>query len=161
MASRGMGFSRGRGHHRCKPPGPKSRSWGGASLAEAMESAGTRLVLLPGLRAPICLLLWAPSKVHPLLIHPLGLHPLNEAEEILVGHGGASGQHVRRRAALVIDPGGLGRQTRGLVVSEGPVVSGLGDNTWAGAADLGGASSGGLVRPPRHLPVRLAPQVMP
>lgn len=48
--------------------------------------------------------------VHPLLIHPLGLDPLDEAEEVLVGHGGAAGWHPRgRRAALVIDSGGLGR----------------------------------------------------
>lgn len=71
--------------------------------------AGARLALLRGLRWPAHLLLWAPGEVHPLLVHPLGLHPLDEAEEVLVRHGGASGQHVRGRAALVVNPGGLGR----------------------------------------------------
>ena len=57
--------------------------------------AGTGLALLPGLRGPAHLLLWAPGKVHPLFVHPLGLDPLDEAEEVLVGHGGAAGRHVR------------------------------------------------------------------
>lgn len=74
--------------------------------------AGTGLALLPGLRGPAHLLLRAPGKVHPLFVHPLGLDPLDEAEEVLIGHGGATGRHVRGRAALVVDSGGLGRYTR-------------------------------------------------
>lgn len=77
--------------------------------AEAL--AGTWWTGLPRFMQPTGLLLRAPSKVHTLLIHPLGLHSLDKAEEILVRHGGASGQHVRRWAALVINPGGLGRHT--------------------------------------------------
>lgn len=73
--------------------------------AEAL--AGTWWTGLPRFMQPTGLLLRAPSKVHTLLIHPLGLHSLDKAEEILVRHGGASGQHVRRWAALVINPGGL------------------------------------------------------
>lgn len=73
--------------------------------------AGTRWTLLLGIRQSTGLLLWTPSKVHSLLIHPLSLHPLDKAEEILIGHGGATGQHIRGWAALVINPGGLGRHT--------------------------------------------------
>lgn len=81
-----------------------------AGLAVAGALAGPRLALLPGLRRPTGLLLWAPSEVHALLVHPLGLHPLDEAEEVLVWHGGASGQHVGWRAALVVNSGGLDTQ---------------------------------------------------
>jgi hypothetical protein len=73
--------------------------------------AGTRWTLLLGIRQPTGLLLWTPSKVHTLLIHPLSLHPLDKAEEILIRHGRATGQHIRGWAALVINPGGLGRHT--------------------------------------------------
>lgn len=69
--------------------------------------AGTRWTLLLGIRQPTGLLLWTPSKVHTLLIHPLSLHPLDKAEEILIRHGRATGQHIRGWAALVINPGGL------------------------------------------------------
>lgn len=86
----------------------QERGWGGPGCGcEALAGAG--LALLPGLGGSAHLLLRAPSEVHPLLVHPLGLDPLDEAEEVLVGHGGATGQHVRWRAALVVDPGGLGR----------------------------------------------------
>lgn len=78
--------------------------WRGEALA------GTRWALQPGLVQPHTgLLLWAPSKVHTLFIHPLSLHSLDKAEEILIRHGGASGQHIGGWAALVINPGGLGR----------------------------------------------------
>lgn len=73
--------------------------------------AGTWWTLLPGVRQSTGLLLWAPSKVHTLLVHPLSLHPLDKAEEIFIRHGGASGQHIRGWAALVINPGGLDRHT--------------------------------------------------
>lgn len=69
--------------------------------------AGTWRTLLPGIRQPTGLLVWTPSQVHTLLIHPLSLHPLDKAEEILIRHGGASGQHIRGWTALVINPGGL------------------------------------------------------
>lgn len=75
--------------------------WRGEALA------GTWWTLLPGLVQPTGFLLRAPSKVHALLIHPLSLHSLDKAEEILIRHGGASGQHIRGWAALVINPGGL------------------------------------------------------
>lgn len=93
----------------CEPPHPSVQElgWGGpGSGREAL--AGTRLALLPGLRRSARLRLWAACEIHPLLIHPLGLDPLDKAEEVLVRHGGATGQHVRGRAALVIYPGGLG-----------------------------------------------------
>lgn len=70
--------------------------------------AGAWLTLFSGLR-PAHLLLRAPGEVNPLLVHPLSLHPLDEAEEVLVWHGGATGQNSRWAAALVINPGGLGR----------------------------------------------------
>lgn len=73
--------------------------------------AGTWRTLLPGIRQPTGLLVWTPSQVHTLLIHPLSLHSLDKAEEILIRHGGASGQHIRGWTALVINPGGLGRHT--------------------------------------------------
>lgn len=95
----------------CFPHPWASRSGSGAGLAgcgcEALAGAG--LALLPGLGWPAHLLFRAPGEVHPLLVHPLGLHPLDEAEEVLVRHSGATWQPVRRRAALVIDPAGLGR----------------------------------------------------
>lgn len=69
--------------------------------------AGAWLALFSGL-GPAHLLLRAPSEVNPLLVHPLSLYPLDEAEEILVWHGGATGQNSRWAAALVINPGGLG-----------------------------------------------------
>ena len=85
----------------------QERGWGGPGCGcEALAGAG--LALLPGLGGSAHLLR-APGEVHPLLVHPLGLDPLDEAEEVFVGHGGAAGQHVRRRAALVVDPGGLRR----------------------------------------------------
>lgn len=81
----------------------------GGCRGEAL--AGPWRTLLPGVRQPAGLSLWTPSKVHTLLVHPLSLHPLDKAEEVLVRHGRASGQHVRGRAALVINPGGLGTHT--------------------------------------------------
>ena len=78
---------------------------GPGGRCEALAGAG--LALWPLLGRPARLLLGAPGEVHPLLIHPLRLHPLDEAEEVLVRHGGAAGQPVGWRAALVIDPGGL------------------------------------------------------
>lgn len=108
MALGRFGLSRGYGH--CgqlspQSPGQGMPGWRGETLA------GTWWTLLPGLVQPTGLLLWAPSKVHTLLIHPLSLHSLDEAEEILIRHGGASGQHIRGWAALVINPGGLGRHS--------------------------------------------------
>lgn len=92
----------------CESPHCVQGGWGRPGCGgEALAVA--RLALWPGLGRPAHLLLRAPSEVHPLLVHPLGLHPLDEAEEILVGHGGAAGHPVGRRAALVVDPGGLGR----------------------------------------------------
>lgn len=99
---------------------------------EALAGAG--LALRPLLRRPARLLLGAAGEVHPLLIHPLGLHPLDEAEEVFVGHGGAAGQPVGRRAALVVDPGGL--------ADTGAWVGGL-------ALRVAGPASAGLHGPPR------------
>lgn len=109
----------------CGRPGPQSRSPGsqeeGGPGCGCEALAGARLALLPGLGGPARLLLGAPGEVHPLLVHALGLHPLDEAEEVLVRHGGPARQPVGRRAALVVNPGGLGRAER---------VGGLARQAW-------------------------------
>ena len=116
VASRGTGFWAGDREPSAPHPPPRprvqERGWGRPGCSHK-ALGGARLALLPGLGSPADLLLRAPGEVDPLFVHPLGLHPLDEAEEVLVRHGGASGQHVGRRAALVVDPGGLGRHRHG------------------------------------------------
>ena len=56
-----------------------------------------------------------------LLVHALGLRAHDEAEEVLVGHGGAAGRRRGGGAALVVQTGALGAGGRG----RGQVVSGL------------------------------------
>lgn len=51
------------------------------------------------------------GQLDALLVHALRLHPLDEAEEVFIRHCGGVLARLWRGAPLVVDPGGLRRET--------------------------------------------------